>query len=161
MTGSDAAGLLLSLRSPTLSPPKGPAALSPSPEPRQSFISRDSALEDLGLWDFGTGGGGGGDCSQAQQTPVPGRPVGRGREASIGLAPGQASMEEPGHVLAHHLEANELAWATEGRTPGQGWCQRLSSGGRQSVSLLCPPGTPPGLSGQQAASSELRDNRLL
>lgn len=59
MTGSDAAGLLLSLRSPTLSPPKGPAALSPSPEPRQSFISRDSALEDLGLWDFGTGGGGG------------------------------------------------------------------------------------------------------
>lgn len=58
MTGSDAAGLLLSLRSPTLSPPKGPAALSPSPEPRQSFISRDSALEDLGLWDFGTEGGG-------------------------------------------------------------------------------------------------------
>lgn len=49
-------GLLLSLSLPTLSSPTGPVASFPSPlEPRQSLISRDSSLEDLGLWAFGMG----------------------------------------------------------------------------------------------------------
>lgn len=73
--------------SPTLSSLKGPTASLPSLlEPRQSLLSKDSSLEDFGLWAFGVGE----DVipmGEAWQTPVPGHPVGRGQEECVLLPP--------------------------------------------------------------------------
>lgn len=167
MTGSDACGAA-PLLSPTFPSPKGPVAFSPSPlEPRQSLVSRDSSLEDLGLWDFGNGG----RYGQAWPTPIPGESSGQGARsvcsAGPGPWPGWTWTEGPSQGLPHHLEAEELARATEGSAPGPpitschlGRCRWLSFCSSLWSPLL-PTVTPPGLSGQQAASSELRDNSLL
>lgn len=121
MTGSDAGAAPLSSSPQPSRPPKGPTAPLPSLEPRQSLLSKDSSLEDFGLWALGvredvipTG--------EAWQTPVPGRPVGRGQEGSVlpapGPWPGWTWTDEPCHMLARHLKANKLAHATEASALG-------------------------------------------
>lgn len=96
--------------SPTLSSPNRPIASLPFPlEPRQSLLSKDSSLEDSGLWAFGIGE----DripMGEAWQTPVPGgRPVGRGQEGCVVLAPGPwpgwTWTDEPRHMPPRHLKA--------------------------------------------------------
>lgn len=107
-------GLLLSLSLPTLLSPTGPVTSFPSPlEPRQSLISRDSSLEDLGLWAFGMG----------EDTTKLGKLLSLGVQWAGGKkgvqcwyqAPGLGGCgrREPYHVLPHPLEANMLAHATE------------------------------------------------
>lgn len=137
MTGSDAAGLLLSLRSPTLSPPKGPAALSPSPEPRQSFISRDSALEDLGLWDFGTEGRGGGRfSSSANSCPRASRGQGAGSVYRAGTRTGLDGGTGPRAGPSSRGKRVSLGYRRKDPGPGLVPAALL---GRQAV---CEPSLP-------------------
>lgn len=168
MTGSDAGwGCSSPFSLPMLSSPTGPVASFPSLlEPRQSLISRDSSPEDLGLWAFrmgeemtelgkllslGVQGAGGRKGVQCWHQ-APGLD-GCGRRAIPCAAPSSRGQ----HVSSCYRKKCPRP-PTAGRHLG--WCWWLSFCSNLWSPLL-PTVTPPGLSGQQAASSELRDNSLL
>lgn len=151
--------------SPTLSSPNRPIASLPFPlEPRQSLLSKDSSLEDSGLWAFGIGE----DripMGEAWQTPVPGgASSGQGarRVCGAGTRP-LAWMDLDRRTAPHAAPSSQgtkpVPWASQHHCP-HGWCRWLSVCGPLSSPVL-PTVIPPGLGGQQAVSSELRDNSLL
>lgn len=154
--------------SPNLPSPKGPIASFPSPlEARQSLISRDSSLEDLGLRAFGMGED---KPSLASSCPQASSGQGARRTCSAGTRPlawmdldrgtmPRAAPSSRGKLVSSHYRRKGPG--PPSASCNLGCCQWLSFCSNLWSPLL-PTATPPGLSGQQAAvSSELRDNSLL